>query len=289
MAMPSTRSAPSASTARCAVTAESIPPERPITAPGGRFCFQEVVADAEHEPAFELARRRRDPRPLVERPCRGRLGSSTDPRAAPRRAGSAAWSRRRSCVDHAGAAVEDELVVAAPLVHEDDGAIVASRHVGAWRGAPPALPTCHGEAEGSGSRRRPRSRAPPPGRRGRAAGLEPGVLADRDVRGNGRARRPGRSACGRAGLRRSSDSRRRRRRSGSRVFDCDGRGDDPPRTTYRGVVHRACRPARSTGHARPRWPGPISRRLPFSRVVEVGAAGRARIRRARAGPWAGSP
>ena len=39
IAMPSTRSGPRASTARCAVTAESMPPDNPITAPGGRFCF----------------------------------------------------------------------------------------------------------------------------------------------------------------------------------------------------------------------------------------------------------
>src|SRR5437762_2503812 len=36
IAMPSTCSGPSAATARCAVTAESIPPESPTTAPGGR-------------------------------------------------------------------------------------------------------------------------------------------------------------------------------------------------------------------------------------------------------------
>jgi hypothetical protein len=39
IATPSTCSGPSAFTARCAVTAESIPPDSPTTAPGGRPCL----------------------------------------------------------------------------------------------------------------------------------------------------------------------------------------------------------------------------------------------------------
>ena len=40
IAMPSTRSGPRARQARCAVTAESIPPERPTTASGGSPCLR---------------------------------------------------------------------------------------------------------------------------------------------------------------------------------------------------------------------------------------------------------
>ena len=40
IAIPSTRSGERARTARCAVTAESIPPDRPMTAPRGRPCLR---------------------------------------------------------------------------------------------------------------------------------------------------------------------------------------------------------------------------------------------------------
>ena len=122
IAMPVTCFAPSASTARAAVTAESMPPERPITTSVNPH-LTDVVAQPEDQAAPDLLG-------LIDIHHRvARLARQVDQRAMlfePRRAEDGASLR----VDHDRRTVEQQLVVSANLIHIDKRRLVALCNIG---------------------------------------------------------------------------------------------------------------------------------------------------------------
>ena len=142
IATPSTRSRPSASTARCAVTRRVDAAREPDHRAGRQVLLAEVVADAEHERAPRAARRG--------------SGSARDRAAASRarttsRAGSKCGSaaRTRPCASTANErAVEDQLVVPADLVAEQRSARRGAAPAPTpSRVAPRPCPTWKGDAD----------------------------------------------------------------------------------------------------------------------------------------------